>query len=125
MKTKYKEELIIKVADKYKKTFSNLIKEGKESNLTQLLKDESHPFSSSLNVLDNAKENLTANHWFIIHIHFCLSLLDPQEREIIWRDFFIIQPKVNKVDWWVFHYARSTYYRIRNRAIDRFYELCK
>ena len=40
MQTKYKEDLIIKVAAKYKKTFSNLIKEGKESHLTQLLKDE-------------------------------------------------------------------------------------
>jgi len=125
MKNKIKEETIISVADKYKKIFCTLIKEGKESNLGQLLRDESQPFSNSLNVLDYAKENLTANHRFVIHIHFCLSLLKPQEREIIWRDFFLVQPKVNKTDWWVFNYARSTYYRIRNRAINNFYELCK
>ena len=125
MSNKKEEEIVIQAADKYKKIFSNLIKNGKESNLTQLLKDESQPYSTSLNVLDYAKENLNSDQRYIIHIHFCLSLLEPQEREIIWKDFFIISPKVNKTDWWVFSYARSTYYRIRNRAIKNFAELCK
>ena len=125
MSTKKEEEIVIQAADKYKKIFYELIKNGKESNLTQLLRDESQPYSTSLNVLDYAKENLNSDQRYIIHIHFCLSLLEPQEREIIWKDFFIISPKVNKTDWWVFSYARSTYYRIRNRAIKKFAELCK
>ena len=125
MSTKKEEEIVIQAADKYKKIFSDLIKNGKESNLTQLLRDESQPYSTSLNVLDYAKENLNSDQRYIIHIHFCLSLLEPQEREIIWKDFFIISPKVNKTDWWFFSYARSTYYRIRNRAIKKFAELCK
>ena len=125
MSTKKEEGIVRQAADKYKKIFSELIKNGKESNLTQLLRDESQPYSTSLNVLDYAKENLNSDQRYIIHIHFCLSLLEPQEREIIWKDFFIISPKVNKTDWWVFSYARSTYYRIRNRAIKKFAELCK
>lgn len=125
MKNKKEETVIIQAADKYKRIFCNLIKNGKEANLAQLLKDESQPFYNSLNILDYAKENLSPDQRYVIHIHFCLSLLEPSEREIIWRDFFIVQPKFNRSDWWIFNYARSTYYRIRNRAIRRFYELCK
>ncbi len=122
---KLHEETIIHVADKYKRIFCNLIKNGREANLTQLLRDESKPNSSSISVLDYAKENLNPDQRFIIHIHFCLSLLHPEEREIIWREFFIVQPKRNKLDWWNYKYARSTYYRIRSRAIRKFAELCK
>ncbi len=121
---KLKEEIIIKIADKYKRVFCNLIKNGREANLTQLLKDESKPSLASMNVLDYAKENLNSDQRFIIHIHFCLSLLNPEEREIIWKEFFITSPKLNKLEWWNYKYARSTYYRIRSRAIKKFSELC-
>ncbi len=124
MSLKKEEKAITEIAEKYKKTFSNLIKNGKESNLPQLLKDESQPYFSSVNILDYAKENLNFDQRFIIHIHFCLSLMKPQEREIIWKEFFITQTSENKINWWSYHYARSTYYRIRNRAILNFYRLC-
>ncbi len=119
------EELIMQIAEKYKKIFCTLIKTGREANLTQLLRDESKPYSSSLSILDYAKENLSADQRYIIHVHFCLSLLTPEEREIVWRDFFIIQPKVNKLDWWDYKYARSTYYRLRSKAVRKFYEICR
>lgn len=121
---KLNEETIIRVADKYKRVFCNLIKNGREANLTQLLKDESKLSSASMNVLDYARENLNSDQRFIIHIHFCLSLLSPEEREIIWKEFFISSPKLNKLEWWYYKYARSTYYRIRSRAIRKFSELC-
>lgn len=121
---KKEEDLIVIISDKYKRILCNLIKNGREANLPLLLKDGS-PTLSSLNVLDMAKENLNHDQRFIIHIHLCLSLLNEDERDIIWKDFFVNEPRNKKIPWWSYHYARSTYYRIRSRAIKKFYDLCK
>lgn len=122
---KNEEEFIRFIATKYKHIFSQLIKEGKESNLIELLQDESLNHSNSINVLDYAKENLSNDQRFIIHIHFCLALLDKVYREIIWKEFFIDEEKNRRLEWWSYQYSRSTYYRNRSKAISLFYTLCK
>lgn len=119
-----KEELeIIEIADHYKRIFCTLIKNGKESNLLELLRDGVGEIKQSA-ILDFAKENFDADQRFIVHIHFCLSLLDSQEKEIIWKEYFLNQKSEKKSQWWEYNYARSTFYRIRNRAIKKFYSLC-
>ena len=45
--------------------------------------------------------------------------LTPKEMEIIWKEFFFPEDKF----WWMQKYNRSTYYRLRNKAIKNFYRL--
>lgn len=123
MSLKKEENEIIMIAEHYKRIFCSLIKNGKEANLVELLKDGAGDIKQEL-ILDFARENLNPDQRFIIHIHFCLSLLDSQEKEIIWKEYFLNQRSEKKSQWWEYNYARSTFYRIRNRAIKKFYGLC-
>ena len=45
---------------------------------------------------------------------FILSCLSEESRRIIEKDFLY----KDKKDWWVFYYSRSTYYRLKTRAME-------
>ena len=45
---------------------------------------------------------------------FILSCLSEESRRIIEKDFLY----KDKKDWWVLHYSRSTYYRLKTRAME-------
>lgn len=49
-------------------------------------------------------------------IEFALALMTPDEMLIIERDFIDIAYK----DWWRGYFSKATYYRIKNRAMDKF-----
>lgn len=45
---------------------------------------------------------------------FILSCLSEESRRIIEKDFLYKEKK----DWWVLYYSRSTYYRLKTRAME-------
>ncbi|MDO5811949.1 MAG: hypothetical protein Q4Q31_02510 [Bacillota bacterium] len=45
---------------------------------------------------------------------FILSCLSAESRQIIEKDFLY----KDKKDWWVLYYSRSTYYRLKTRAME-------
>ena len=45
---------------------------------------------------------------------FILSCLSEESRRIIEKDFLY----KDKKDWWVLYYSRSTYYRLKTRAME-------
>ena len=45
---------------------------------------------------------------------FILSFLSEESRRIIEKDFLY----KDKKDWWVLYYSRSTYYRLKTRAME-------
>lgn len=45
---------------------------------------------------------------------FILSCLSEESRRIIEKDFLY----KDKKDWWVLYYSRSTYYRLKTRALE-------
>ncbi len=53
---------------------------------------------------------------FILRVEFALSQLDNEESRIFTNDF------VEKADryWWQSYYSKSTYYRLKVRAMERF-----
>ena len=50
-----------------------------------------------------------------------LNSLPAQLREIIYNEFVLNMPS----DWWLDYYSKSSYYRLKNKAIDIFLDCLK
>ena len=71
-------------------------------------------FLSDSSKIDDKKLNIVRK------VSLVLALLSEEEREIIVNDFINLSvPRV----WWLNRYSRSTYYRKREEAVNKFYEL--
>lgn len=69
----------------------------------------------------SSTESLNSDEREICRINFSLASLEKREAEIIWNEFFFPEEKF----YWMKKYNRSTYYRIRAKAIMNFYTLVK
>ena len=47
---------------------------------------------------------------------YIISKMDEESKRILYYDYVVIQPK----DWYLEYYSRSTYYRLKNIALDQF-----
>ena len=56
---------------------------------------------------------------YVKNVQKTLSTMTPAMRELIEKEFFSRNTKPN---WWSKYYSKSTYYRLRNRAIKKFVE---
>ena len=124
MSVEIQENAIKEVAMNYKRILGKLVREGKEKMFLDVLEDSNFYSQETMNVLSLSKQTIGSDERYLIHIHFCLSLLDKEEKEIIWKEFFLKEHKGKKYEWWSYNYARSTYYRLRTRAIKKFYSVC-
>lgn len=52
----------------------------------------------------------------ILRVNFVLSSIEKKKANIIWNEYFFPVEKF----WWMRYYSRSTFYRIRNKAIEEF-----
>ena len=57
----------------------------------------------------------------ILRINFIIASLPVNQKELIWKEFFFNEDKF----WWMERYNRSTYYRLKTKAINNFYSLLK
>ncbi len=116
---KVQEERINEIVNRYKLLLCHQIKTGNSFNQEALLFDSGSKyktfwkFSSEKTLNDEERE--------IVRINFILSSMPVREKEIIWNEFFFCEDKF----WWMRKYNRSTYYRLRAKAIENFYLLLK
>lgn len=116
---KHEERFIVNVVNNYKSILCKLIKSGKNLNQEGMLFDSSMTYQSFWKVSSN--EYLSSEEREVYRINFSLSSLKKKEAEIIWREFFFPEDKF----YWMLKYNRSTYYRVRAKAIKNFYELIR
>lgn len=116
---KIQEERILEVVNHYKLLLCHQIKTGNSFNQEALLFDSDSKYKSFWKY--SSEKTLNDEEREIVRINFILSSLPIKEKEIIWNEFFFSEDKF----WWMRKYNRSTYYRLRSKAIDDFYLLLK
>ena len=52
----------------------------------------------------------------ILRVNFVLASIERKKSMLIWKEYFFPIEKF----WWMRYYSRSTFYRIRKKAIDEF-----
>ena len=116
---KVEEIAILNLVNNYKIMLCRQIKNGKSSNQEGLLFDPNANYETFWQYSTGAP--LSDEEREIVRVNFMLSSLTRAMREIIWQEFFFVDDKF----WWMRKYNRSTYYRLRAKAIDEFYRLIK
>jgi hypothetical protein len=61
-------------------------------------------------------EVTSSDRQYVDLIEASLSCLEEEYRRIVTNDFLNPQPR----HWWMEYYAKSTYYRLRQRALEHF-----
>lgn len=51
-------------------------------------------------------------------VDYIMSQLDEQLKVLLYNDYF----SAREVNWWIYYYSKSTYYRLKNKAMDAFLE---
>lgn len=114
--TKKEEAAIILLVQRYKLLICQQIKAGTNCK-DGMLFDPSCDYKTFWKL--SSGESLTDDERELCRINFVLASLNKKEMEIIWKEFFFPEDKF----WWMQKYNRSTYYRLRNKAIKNFYRL--
>ena len=113
------EEKVIEIMDRYKMNLAKLMRKGLGGEVMSLLHD-SGPMSQKENsIYDIAKKSQKATSVEEIEIqrvNFVFCLLSKQERELIVNDFLLLKGSL----WWSERISRSSYYRLRKRACQKF-----
>ena len=117
--TKKEEKAILEVVNNYKTILCKLIKSGKNLNQEGMLFDPKSSYQAFWRT--SSREFLSSDEREICRINFSLSALVRKEAEIIWNEFFFPIDKF----YWMAKYNRSTYYRLRAKAITNFYNLIR
>lgn len=116
---KNKELLIKAIVKQYKTILCNQIKIGHCSVSEGMLYEPSLDYYACWKA--SLQDSLTSDERTICRINFVLSSMPKKEMEIIWNDFFFEEDKF----WWMRKYNRSTYYRIRAKAMNDFIALTR
>ncbi len=102
------------IALKYKKDLSICMKNDNFNNEDLMLFDSAHEVQKRFININNDK--LAEEKREILRINFVLSSMDRKRAMIIWNEYFFPVEKF----WWMRDYTRSTFYRIRKKAIEEF-----
>lgn len=113
------ENKILEVVSRYKLLLCHQIKSGNSFNHDGLLFDYTAGYDAFWQL--SSSKTLNEEEREIVRINFALSSLNKKEREIIWNEFFFTEDKF----WWMRKYNRSTFYRLRAKAIANFAMLIK
>ncbi len=116
---KVEEAAILEIVSRYKINLCHQIKEGKNLNQEGLLFDPDAKYDTIWKI--SSERPLNEEEREIMRVNFILSSLKRTEKEIIWQEFFFVEDKF----WWMRKYNRSTFYRLRAKAIDSFYALIR
>ena len=89
-----------------------VIKNADKIKDTMLVSEE----GSTYHLSDDSLKGYVA---FKEHVDYTIKRLDPFESEFLENEFF----HPNKNAWWSKMYSKSTYYRVKNRTVNRFLRL--
>lgn len=102
------------IAMKYKKNISICMRANNYNEAKLMLYDSASDIQKMFANTPNGE--LSQEKKEILHINFVLSSLDRNKANLLWKDFFFPIEKF----WWMRIYSRSTYYRLRQNAIQDF-----
>ncbi len=63
-----------------------------------------------------SQQSNNENAKYLARVNFSLSCLERRKAMLLWKEFFF---QVEKF-WWMRYYTRSTFYRLRKKAIEEF-----
>ncbi len=112
---KYDKQMF-EVAQIYKRALAKLLREGKSSPQDNMLFDPEENYCSYWSL---ATKEYSDDQKAIAKINFILASLENTVRDILWNEFFF---QIDKF-WWMRKYSRSTFYRLRKQAVNKFMAL--
>ncbi len=113
------ETFIRDLGKEYKLILCNQIKLGRCSLNEEMLYEPTLDYQSCWKA--SMSKEITDEERKLYRINFVLASLPKKEMEIIWNEFFFMEDKF----WWMRKYNRSTYYRLRAKAINDFAALAR
>lgn len=119
MSLKEKDYLLKSIIKEYSKAKIQLkVLEGKEFYPTQhfgmIVKEDQHSYNGLENAMMNHIDKKDALKSMIRLVDDVFESLNDEQRLIIENDYL----KPNYKEWWRQYYSRSTFYRMRKKAID-------
>lgn len=122
--TKQNNHRLEKIVEDYKRAMSSMVRSGKIQMVNFLLQDSQGKTDIS-EILEHMRDvNISEEEKLILQVHFCLASMSDDGREIIWNEFFHKKDSLSKTNWWEAHYSRSTFYRLKNKWVQKFLNLC-
>lgn len=121
MKNQKSEQKVKQIIEEYKINLAKLMRRGNAIEVVSLLNDSGTLSARDKNLYEIAKKSLNATSIEEIEVqrvNFIFSLLSKSEKEIIANEFLIYKPTM----WWVGDYSRSSYYRLKRQACNKFVE---
>ena len=98
---------------RYKKYLSQYIKENKEGNNSLMFYDVTRDVNDYLSQIS---ETTSPEKRYILRVNFALSCMETRASRILWKEYFF---QIEKY-WWMRLYTRSSFYRLRKKAINEF-----
>ena len=99
---------------KYKKSLSVCMKNENFNSVEYMFYDSKFNVSGYFEELNNV--NTPKEKKYILRVNFALSCMDVRSAKLLWKEYFFNIEKF----WWMRLYTRSTFYRLRKKAIDEF-----
>ena len=98
---------------KYKKCLSFCLKEENNKFNNYLFYDSDHEIGD---YFEELSVNASPEKKYVLRVNFALSCMESRSSKILWKEYFF---QIEKY-WWMRYYARSTFYRLRKKAIEEF-----
>ncbi len=102
-----------KYALKYKKNLTACMNERSFAEEENLFFD---PNQEAKELLRASQGEKNEGKRFILKVNFALSCMEKKKAMILWKEYFF---QVERF-WWMRYYTRSSFYRLRKKAIEEF-----
>ncbi len=112
--SKVLENRIKEISLQYKKNLTLCMKNNNYDEPKLMLYDSAYEIQkmfANVNDGDYSKEKKE-----ILRVNFVLASLERKKSLIIWKEYFFPIEKF----WWMRYYTRSTFYRMRKKALEEF-----
>lgn len=108
------EKQIKQIAFQYKKNLNLCMKNNTYDEPRLMLFDSAYEVQKMF--ADVSDGDLAVEKREILRINFVLASMERKKSMLIWKEYFFPIEKF----WWMRYYSRSTFYRIRKKAIEEF-----
>ncbi len=98
---------------KYKKCLSYCLKEENQKFNNYLFYDSEHEIGDYFEELSTTS---SLEKKYVLRVNFALSCMEARSSKLLWKEYFF---QIEKF-WWMRNYTRSTFYRLRKKAIEEF-----
>ena len=121
MRNEKSDKKVKQIIENYKKNLASLMRKGQAGDVISLLHDSGVIGLQDTNMYEIAKISINATcveEIEVQRVNFIFSLLTKVEKEIILNEFILSKSPV----WWHERFSRSSYYRYRRKACNKFVE---